>query len=349
MKAVFKTEMSPGIHLLEMDVPPVREGEILVKVGACGLCGTDLSIYQWKTAGPGYRWLEGSVRIPVVLGHEFAGEVVEVGPRVEGIQVGDRVTASPVTPCGECQACLSGRRGSCPNSTLGMHVHGAMAAYVRLKGTARIYPLPRHVSYEVGAVIEPLSVAVHGVHLSRIRPGEPAVIFGPGPIGLLLLLVLKSLGAGPIGVMGTSGDQDRMRLAEELGADFVLDVGSERLLERMRMATKGDGPVVAFEASGNPMAIPLALRMLKGGGRLVLLGMYGSAAEFNPLDLVMHGKTVIGSVAYDEESWSRAHALVSTGTLRPERIITHRIPLEKAKKGFELAARREAVKVMFIP
>lgn len=349
VKAVFKTGMRPGIDLLDMDVPAPREGEILVKVGACGLCGTDLSIFEWKGAGPGYRWLEGSVRIPVVLGHEFAGEVAEVGPRVEGIRVGDRITASPVTPCGECPACLSGRRGSCPNSTLGMHVDGAMAAYVRLKGAARIYTLPGHVSWEVGAMMEPLSVVIHGVHLSRIRPGDSAVIFGPGPIGLLLLLVLRASGAGLVGVVGTSGDKERMRLAEELGADFVLDAGDKEVLEGIRTKRKGEGPKVAYEASGNPTAIPLALRMLNRGGRLVLLGMYGSSAEFNPLDLVMQGKSVIGSVAYDEASWSRAHALVSTGSVRPERIISHRLPLEEARKGFELAARKEAVKVMFTP
>lgn len=349
MKAVFKTEKRPGIDLLEMDVPVPREGEILVKVGACGLCGTDLSIFEWKTAGPGYRWLDRSVRIPVVLGHEFAGEVVEVGANVDGIRVGDRVTASPVRPCGECAACLSGKRRSCANSTLGMHVHGAMAAYVRLKGADQIYPLPEHVSWEVGALMEPVSVAVHGMHLSRIIPGEPAVIFGPGPIGLLLLLVLKASGAGPIGVLGTGGDKERMRLAEELGAHFVLDVGDEKILEGVILATKGLRPKVAYEASGNPVAIPLALKILNGGGRLVLLGMYRSSAEFNPLELVMTGKTIIGSVAYDEASWSRAHTLVSTGVPGLERIITHCLPLEEANKGFELAARREAIKVVFIP
>jgi len=349
VKAVSKTKAGPGIEILEKDVPVPAEGEILVRVRACGLCGTDLSIFEWKEARPGYRWLDSSVRIPVVLGHEFAGEVVEVGPMVQGIGVGDRVSASPVAPCGECPMCLSGKRSSCPNSTLGMHLDGAMAGYVRVKDVADIYRLDDRVTYEVGALLEPLSVAVHAVELSRIRPGDPAVIFGPGPIGLLLLLVLRASGAGFVGVMGTAGDRERMRLAGELGADLVVDVGDEHALEMIGEGTEGAWPKVAYEASGNPMAIPRALRMLRVGGRLVLLGMYGSPAEFNPLDLVMGGKSVIGAVAYEAASWRRAHELVSNGAIRPERIITHRLPLEEARKGFELAAKREAVKVMFIP
>jgi len=349
MKAVVKTKEEPGIEILDVDAPKIGDTDILVKVVASSLCGSDVSIYEWKSGYQGYHWWDGSLALPVILGHEFSGQVVEVGSRVKKAAVGDRITASPLMPCGECDMCLGGRPEFCMNSIVGMLVNGTYAEYVRLTAGASIIKLPDNVSYEAASLIEPLAVALHAVELSNIKPGDRVAILGPGPIGLFTLQVLKAAGASLVMMAGTSADRKRLELAERLRADVIVDVEKEDVVSRAMEATRGEGLDFVFEATGNPVTLPQALSMVGFGGKVVLLGMYADLTHFNPVEVVKGSKSIIGAIAYEPQTWKRSLALLAQGIVAPEAIITHRLPLEEAERGFKLAAKKEAAKILFIP
>ena len=341
MKAIVKTRKEPGIEVLDVESPEIGDTDILVKVAAGSLCGSDVHIYEWT---PGYEWLP----LPVTLGHEFAGQVVEVGSKVQNIEVGDRITAMPLMSCSRCAMCQVGKGDSCTSKkALGLTTNGAFAEYVRLTAAANIYKLPQNVSYEAASMCEPLSVALNAVELSGIKPGQTAAVLGPGPIGLLTLQVLRAAGASLIMTAGTSADRRRLEVAERLGADIVVDVEREDTVSRA-METSGRLDFV-FEATGNPKSIPQALSMVRSGGKVILIGIHPGPAEFDPTEVVRGRKSLIGAYAYGPETWERALALLAAGRLVVEPMITHRIPLLEAREGFELAVRREAAKVLFIP
>ena len=349
MKAVLKTQEGPGIEVRDVDVPQIGDTDILVKVVVSSVCGSDVSIYEWKSGYQGYHWWDGSLSLPVILGHEFSGRVVEVGSRVYKAAVGDRITASPLMPCGRCDMCLAERPEFCMKSIVGMLSNGTYAEYVRLTAEANIIKLPDNVSYEAASLIEPLAVALHAVELSSIKPGDRAAVIGPGPIGLMSLQVLKAAGASLLTVSGTSADRKRLEMAERLGADIIIDVEKEDVVTRVMAATEGEGLDFVFEATGNSATLPQALSMVGVGGKVVLIGMYSSPAQFNPVEVVIGNKSIIGSFAYESQTWKRSLALLAKGIVAPEAMITHRLPLEEAEKGFEMAAKKEAVKVVLIP
>jgi len=349
MKAVLKTKEGPGVEVLDVDVPKIGDTDILVKVVVSSLCGSDVSIYEWKSGYQGYHWWEGSLALPVILGHEFSGQVVEVGSRVKKATIGDRITASPLMPCGECDMCLGGRPELCMNSIVGMLANGTFAEYLLLTAGASIYKLPDNVSYEVASLVEPLSVALYAVERSNIKPGDRVAVLGPGPIGLMALQVLKAAGASLVIITGTSVDRKRLEIAERLGADVIVDAEKEDVVSRAMETTGGEGLDFVFEATGNPATLPQALSMVGHEGKVVLLGMYADLTHFNPVEVVRGNKTIIGSVAYEPQTWKRSLALLSKGIVAPEAMITHRLPIEEAVKGFELAAKKEAAKVLFIP
>jgi len=349
MKAVRKTKEGPGIEIADVDVPKMRDTDILVKVVASSLCGSDVSIYEWKSGYQGFHWWDGMLALPVILGHEFAGQVIEVGSRVRKVAAGDRIVASPLMPCGECTMCLGGKPEFCMNAILGMLVDGTYAEYIRLTAGASIYKLPDNLSYELASLVEPLSVALHAVDLSNIKPGDRAAVLGPGPIGLFALQVLKAAGASLVMVAGTGVDRNRLQVAEKLRADVIVDVEKEDLVSTAMERTDGEGLDFVFEATGNAATLPQALSMVGFGGKVILIGMYTGPAQFNPVEMVLGNKFLIGSPAYEPQTWKRSLALLANGIVAPEAMITHKLPLEEAEKGFELAAKKEAAKVLFMP
>jgi L-iditol 2-dehydrogenase len=342
MKAVVKTKQEPGIEILDRAVPEVGKEDILLKVRAGSLCGSDVHIYEWTS---GYEWMP----LPLTIGQEFAGVVVKVVAKVSGAAVGDRVTAMPGMPCSRCSLCQVGKGESCLNRViLGLRADGVFAEYVRLTAGATLFKLPENLSFEAAALCEPLCVALKAVDLSGIKMGERAAVLGPGPIGLLTLQLLKATGASLTLMAGTSADRGRLEIAGKLGADFIVEVEKEDPVQKS-MDLTGNGLDFVFEASGNPRSIPQGLNMVKPGGKLILIGIHSGPAEFNPTELVRSKKAIIGAYAYEPETWQRALALLSSRRVAVEAMITHRIPLTEAQKGFELAAKREAAKVLFIP
>ena len=341
MKAIVKTKAEFGIEVLDLEKPTIDENEFLVKVKAGSLCGSDMHIYEWTH---GYEWIP----VPVVLGHEFAGEVVDMGSQVTGISVGDRITADPTFTCGECEFCRIGKGNACQRRKgLGFNTNGVFSEYVKMKGTAEVFKIPENVSDEAASLTEPLAVALNGIDLSNIKPGQSAVVLGPGPIGLLMTQLLKASGAGFIAVSGTSADSQRLEIAARLGADTIIVADKEDPVKRV-IETAGQVDYV-FEATGIASTINQGLKMLKNGGKVMIAGIHAEDITFDSIDLVRKSKSLIGVYAYNKETWKRSLALMSSGKIDITPVITHRLAFSQGVEGFELAANRVAAKVVFGP
>jgi len=336
----MKAEPRPGIEVRDVSVPPLRDGYALLQVKACGICGSDVHIYEWTH---GYEVM--TPFLPVILGHEFAGEVIAVGSGDSDVQAGDRVIAGPRRlQGGPLRRPPPGRER--PPFT-GPFAGEGMAEYA-LVASDRLWTLPGPVSVEVGALCEPLAVAMNAVRLSQILPGEQAVILGPGPIGLLTLLSLKAAGVYVV-MTGTAADTQRLGLAKRLGADLILNVDEDNPVSTILRATDGQGVDVVFEATGVPATIQQGVDLVRRGGKVVAIGIHPSPASINLRDVVRGEKQILGAYSGTLSVWIRGLALLTRGLIRPEPLISHRLPLAAAVKGFDLAASREGIKILFTP
>jgi len=349
MKAIVKSEPSPGIRVMEVRVPRPEPGEFLVRVEAVGICGSDVHIYEWTR---GYEFL--TKYFPLTLGHEFAGEVVEAAGSGEGdFRPGDKVTSETGKVCGKCFYCKLGKGILCSMRTsfgrIGLERNGAMAEYVVVPGEG-LHRVPPQVTMEEAAMTEPAAVALGAVELAHFYPGDVGVILGPGPIGLFILQMCKALGAGPVLVLGMEADGQRLKVAEELGADYTLISQRKETLEKVMELTGGIGAGVVFEVSGSPAAAVSGLQMLRRGGEMVLVGIYPEAIPVDATHhLVRQMKSIKGSYGGASLDWDRVLTLVASKKLNLRPLISQILPLEKAEKGFEAVLRKEALKVILKP
>jgi|Deesub1362A_J573_1020465.scaffolds.fasta_scaffold00324_17 L-iditol 2-dehydrogenase len=331
MLALRKVRRGPG-HVTLVEVPPPRpsEGEVLIRVAYAGICGTDVHIYHD---------LFPKVRPPVTLGHEFSGWVQEVGPGVSGWKKGERVTVdSAAFFCRDCPPCRQGETQRCDRrEAFGYARDGAFAPFVHVRQDA-LYPLPPHVSLQEGALCEPLACAVHAVlERSGIQAGDTIFVSGPGPIGILVLQVAKAQGARVV-VSGTERDEDRLRLAEELGADRILPLHQEKPIEVMGGLTQGRGADVVFECSGSPNALRDCLDIVKKGGEVIQVGLFGRTLEVDFDRVTFKEITLKGSFTHNRRSWERGIAMLGEGKVQLRPLITEVLPLdrwEEAFRGFE--------------
>ena len=228
-----------------------------------------------------------------------------------------------------------------------MRKNGAFAEYMLIKGSAEILKIPDNVSIETASMTEPLVVALHGIDLSGFKAGQTAAVFGPGPIGLLTIQLLKAAGASLIIATGTDADGRRLEIAKQLGADVVINVNEEDPVKSIR---KRFGFLdYVFEATGVPHTISQGLQIIKRGGKVMVAGIHEGEASFNPLDLVRRQKSLIGVYNYTKTTWQRALALMAGNRIDINPIITHRIPFSRGVEGFELALNKTAAKVIFVP
>jgi len=343
MRALIKTARGAGhLHVLETTSPRPGPGEALVRIHQSGLCGTDLLIFDDV-----YRGRNRPVPCPLVVGHEAAGEVIELGPGTGGPAPGTRVGIEAVAGCGCCHHCLRGHYNLCADwHHLGLTCAGLLADCAVIP-VGSLLPLPAEVSFDDAAFLEPLATAVHTAERVRPTPGMTAAIVGPGPLGLLHLLVLQAAGVGPIVVYGQDGDEKRLALAASLGAEVAL--GDLRVIAvHANGVTQGRGFDISIEAAGTSSAIQTALEIVSGHGTLVSLGIIRNT-EIDVLQVMRKNLTWIGVVSSVRRHFAEAIALVHAGKVSPRRLITHRLPLAEALTGFEVLRHREAVKVMFTP
>jgi len=324
------------VRVEEVPEPPSPAiGEVKIKVHWCGICGSDLHEYL---AGPIFIPVEAphpltGKKAPLILGHEFSGEIAEVGAGVTGIQVGERVTASASRSCGECFWCKRGETIICErNAATGMMADGAFAEYVNVPAY-NIYKLPPDVSYEEAALTEPLSVGVHAMRKARIRPGDNVVIVGAGTIGLATLQAARASGARKIMVAEMA--EARKEYAKKLGATMVFDPNEVDIPEEVLKATEGVGADLGFECVGNPKTATLVLDSVRRGGKMVVLGVFERPTEINLNLCVFFEKEIIGSLGYNDEFATVLSYLVD-GRLQANPMITGKISLnDLLDKGFK--------------
>ena len=332
--------------------PSPSPGQVKVEVAWCGICGTDLHEYMSgpiKIPADAPHPMTG-VQAPVILGHELAGKVVEVGPGVERVQVGDRVTTATLIGCLECHWCKSGLMGLCPNlAFLGKSWHGGgFSKFVNVYDYM-CYKLPPEVPDEIGAMVEPFAAAVRAVRRANIRPGETVAIVGAGPIGLMALQAARTAGAGQ--VVAVEPVAIRRELARQCGAAAVVDPTAQDPVEAIGELTAGAGVDVVVECAGVEATGIVAGRIARRQGRVVILGVFAHPAPLDYTDLVFGEKTVMGSMGgygvFDE-----AIQMMAEGGFDGAPLITGRISLDDiVADGFEplIQHKEENIKILVSP
>jgi L-iditol 2-dehydrogenase len=341
MQALVKTRRGPGnVDLLDWPEPKIGPREVLIEVQACGICGTDVHIYHDTVSSDP----------PVVLGHELSGVVVEVGAEVSHVKPGDAVSAETHHGlCGVCRYCRTGFPRHCrARGTIGRRVDGAFARYFKTEA-ARVYALPPGVDLLAGAITEPLFTCTHAVlERGEVRAGEVAVVLGPGAMGLLAAQVARAAGACVVAA-GLAADAARLGVARDLGIPHVVDLEAEDLEARVRGLTDGYGADVVLECSGAAPAVALGVRLLRKQGRLVQVGLVGSAVPLPMDEVTFNALDVRGAVGATATAKDAALRLLAAGAVRTDPLVTHRYPLEAWQEAFTRWEAREGVKHVLIP
>lgn len=342
MRAIVKTKEGVGAELQEVPVPRPGPGEVLVKVTATSICGSDLHIWQWNS------WARNRIRLPQIMGHELAGRVVEVGAGVQRIREGDFVSAETHLACGRCYQCRTGRPEICRNlRILGVDTTGVFAEYAVIPEANAIVNDER-IPAEYASVQEPLGNAIDTV-LAEDVSGKSILITGLGPVGLLAVAVAKASGAGLI--VASEPNAYRRDLAKKLGASRVVDPVSEDLRTVVRDLTGGDGVEVLAEMSGHPQALRDGLSCVTPGGRASILALYDGEVSLNLNDLiVLRGIRVYGITGRKMFStWYRAQEMLANHRLELAEIVTHRLPFGEFEKAFQLMSDGQCGKVVLLP
>jgi len=329
------------LRLEDVMTPKIKDDEVLIRIHATGICGTDIHIYrgEWKT------------RMPIILGHEFSGVIAEIGRGVSNLNVNDPVVAEPNIPCGSCYFCrMSKRNYFCENlQAVGVTINGAFAEYVKIKA-ANVYRLPKDLSLEEAALIEPLACCIRGVDQAGIRIGDTVAIIGAGPIGLILLQLAKLAGASML--IQTDMEDARLKMARKLGADYVINITEEDPVEAIKRLTNGYGTDVAIEAVGSPKAITQAMRATRRGGRLNIFGVSPQDAVWEVKPFELYDKELTITTSYRSPfTFQRAVKIVSSRKVNLKPLISHVFRLEEIQRAFEVAEKRleDAVKVLVKP
>jgi L-iditol 2-dehydrogenase len=341
VKALVKTAAGVGnVAVLDRAEPTVGVGQVVLEVSHTGICGTDLHIYLDE-----YRCVP-----PVTLGHEIAATVAAIGEGVEGVAVGDRVvTETYFHVCGRCFNCLSGRPNLCPErKSLGTHVDGGFARYV-LAPAHRLHRIPDGLAMSSAAMAEPLACCIHALlDLSEIRPGDTVLVSGPGPIGLLCLQIARAAGARTV-LCGARGDDARLTIGRQVGADHVVDVSSQDLGQLLAELTGGAGPEVCIEAAGAASSLSQCLQMVRRGGTIVQVGLYGRPIEVDINLVPMKELRYVGSFAHVPSGWDRALRMMADGQIQTAPLISAVVPLDQWEEKFEALRAKRDCKVLLTP
>ncbi|MCG6114151.1 MAG: L-threonine 3-dehydrogenase [Mesorhizobium sp.] len=326
MRALVKARAEPGIWMEEVPVPEIGPNEVLIKVRRSAICGTDIHIFNWD------QWAARTVPVPMVVGHEFVGEVAELGSSVTGYRVGQRVSGEGHIVCGQCRNCRAGRGHLCRN-TLGVGVHrpGSFAEYVALPAH-NVVAIPDDVPDEIAAIFDPLGNAVHTA-LSFDLVGEDVVVTGAGPIGIMGALVAQAVGARKVVI--TDINPYRLELARRLGVHHVVDATSEDLNDVIREEGMREGFDVGLEMSGSAVAFRDMIDVMNNGGRIAILGIASTAFEIDWNKVIFKMLTLKGIYGREMfETWYKMIALVQ-GPLDVSGIITHRLGIDDFQAGFD--------------
>ncbi|WP_088331104.1 L-threonine 3-dehydrogenase [Lacimicrobium sp. SS2-24] len=337
MRALSKLHAKPGIWLTDAEKPEVGHNDLLIKIRKTAICGTDMHIYHWD------EWSQATIPVPMVVGHEYVGEVVEMGQEVTGFAVGDRVSGEGHITCGHCRNCRAGRRHLCRNTYgVGVNRPGAFAEYLVIPAF-NAFKIPKHISDDLASVFDPFGNAVHTA-LSFDLVGEDVLITGAGPIGIMAAAVARHVGARHVVI--TDVNEYRLQLAKKMGATRVVNVSNEKLADVMDELGMTEGFDVGLEMSGVASAFREMLSKMNHGGKVAMLGIPSGDTAIDWNQVIFKGLVIKGIYGREMfETWYKMVSLIESGLdLSP--IITHRFDINDFEQGFETMASGQSGKVI---
>lgn len=339
MRALMKLQAGPGLEIAEAAIPVLGPTDVLIAVRKAGICGTDQHIYGWDS------WAQRRIHPPLIVGHEFMGEVAEVGAAVRSVASGDRVSAEGHISCGACLLCRTGQAHICEHvKIIGVDCDGAFASFIVMP-EMNVWKLDPAIPDEVAAVFDPLGNAVHTVMAAGVS-GKSVVISGVGSIGLMAIPVARAAGAAY--VIAVDINPKKRELATRVGADVVFNGADRDIVAKIVALTNGDGADVLLEMSGSASAIDRGLAAVRNGGRAALLGIPPDDVPINLAErIIFKGLTVLGINGREMFStWYQTQALVKSGRVDLGPIITHVLPFAEYARAFDLMKSGEAAKIV---
>lgn len=341
MKALMKTSPKPGAELKEAPIPKLGPRDVLVKVKACSICGTDQHIYGWD------KWAQSRIKTPMIFGHEFAGEIVEIGTLVTKAQVGDHVSGETHLADFNCFQCRIANAHICENlKILGVDTNGSYAEYISLPENNAIHN-DKSIPHDVATAQEPLGNAVHTAFAQEI-PGRKVSIFGCGPIGLCAVMLCKAAGAAEI--YAVDANDYRLSMAKKLGATMTINGRSEDAAKIIKKETTR-GVDVFLEMSGHEAALRAGFESLRGGGDAAILGVFPDEVKIDINNYVVFKQATVRGINGRQlfDTWYKVAAFQKSGAVDLRRIITHKFKLEEYEKAFELMKSGNCGKIVMIP
>lgn len=337
MKALVKKYPKKGIWMEDIPEPKCGDNEVKIKIKKTAICGTDIHIYNWDA------WSQKTVPIGLNTGHEFVGEIVEMGKNVKGFKIGERVSGEGHITCGYCRNCRAGKRHLCINTKgIGVNMPGAFAEYLVIP-QENVFPVPEKITDDEASIFDPLGNAVHTV-LSFDLVGEDVLITGAGPIGIMGALIAKHIGARYVVI--TDINDYRLELAKKCGIENVVDARKEKLSEVMKKLKMTEGFDVGYEMSGSPNAFNDMLKSLRMGAKIGLLGILPDSTQI-PWSSVIFKAFIIKCIYGREmfETWYKMASMIESG-LDVKPVITHRFDIDEYQKAFEIMASGNSGKVI---
>lgn len=339
MLAIVKEKKGPGFAIKNVKKPVIKEDEVLIKVVSVGICGSDIPILGGTREVP----------FPMIPGHEFSGDIVEIGSNVKKFTIGDRVTAGLVIGCGNCKFCIDGKESLCDELIeTGIHVDGAFAEYVAVPAKT-VFKLSDSMTYDQGASIDPIASVYRTVKKANIGAKDIVVVYGPGPIGLYGVQTVKAQGAKTIINIGVNGDEKRLEIAKKTGADYIINASKEDVIERIKGITDGEMVDVVIDAAGHPSVVAPAMKMLKKGGTYGITGIYHKPVEADFGKVVRNELILFGTICYTRNEYKECIDLVDSGKVVIEPLISHHFDLKDMDKAWDVIKRREAIKIILNP
>ncbi len=337
MKALVKARAEKGIWLQDVAEPTVGHNDVLIKIHRTAICGTDMHIYNWDA------WAQKTIPVPMAVGHEYSGEIVEIGSEVKGIELGDRVSGEGHITCGHCRNCRAGRRHLCRNTQgVGVNRPGAFAEYLTIPAT-NVFKLPAAINDETASILDPLGNATHTALAFNVV-GEDVLIAGAGPIGIMAVAIARHCGARHIVV--TDVNDYRLELASRMGASKTINVGHDSLDGAMKSLGMEEGFDVGFEMSGNAAALRDMLRTMNHGGSISMLGIPPGETAIDWNQVIFKGLTIKGIYGREMfETWYKMASMLQSG-LDVQPIITHRMGIRDYRDGFEIMNSGKSGKVI---
>ncbi|ATC95850.1 L-threonine 3-dehydrogenase [Pseudoalteromonas tunicata] len=337
MKALSKLKAEPGIWMTEAAKPEVGHNDLLIKIRKTAICGTDVHIYKWD------EWAQNTIPVPMVVGHEYVGEVVDMGQEVRGFKIGDRVSGEGHITCGHCRNCRAGRVHLCRNTIgVGVNREGSFAEYLVIPAY-NAFKIPDNISDELASIFDPFGNAVHTA-LSFDLVGEDVLITGAGPIGIMAAAVAKHVGARYVVV--TDVNEYRLDLARKMGATRAVNIANEKLEDVMKELGMTEGFDVGLEMSGVPSAFKNMLSNMNHGGKIAMLGIPPSDMAVDWNQVIFKGLVIKGIYGREMfETWYKMASLIQSGLdLSP--IITHQFPIDQFQQGFDTMLSGQSGKVI---